>query len=81
MLYLIKHLLIGSRGQVLKSYKRKIDGKISVTSFLVDPSHYVKYVASNLFAMLNNGKSNQCECKKSYDLLLNKYWGYIINND
>ena len=43
----------GVRGQVMKSYKVKLDGEIPEPSFLADPSHRVKVVAKHIFSIVN----------------------------
>ena len=40
----LKHLSIGSQGQVMKSSKGNIDEKNPVPSFLVDLLHHVKFI-------------------------------------
>ena len=50
-------------------------------SFLSDPYHCVKFVDKHIFSIINYGKYNQCGCTKEDALRLNKYWGYMINNN
>ena len=45
----LKHPLIGVRGQVLKSSKGKLDEEIPEPSFLADPYHRVKVVAKHIY--------------------------------
>ena len=45
----LKHPYKGTRGQVLKSSKGKLDEKIPKPSFLADPSHCVKVVDEHIF--------------------------------
>ena len=60
----IMHLLIGVRGQVLKTSKGKLDEEIPEPSFLADPSHRVKVVAKCIFSIVNESRSQQCGCTK-----------------
>ena len=53
---MIKHPSRGARGQVMNSFKGKIDEEIQVPSLLVDPSHLVKVVDKHTFSIVNNGK-------------------------
>ena len=71
----LKHPLIGVRGQVLKTSKRKLDEEIPEPSFLADPSHRVKVVAKHIFYIINKSRAQQCECTKADSFRINKYWG------
>ena len=77
----LKHSSRGARGQVLNSFKGKLDEEIPVPSFLVDYSHSVKVVDKHIFSILKNGKAQQCVCTKAYYFWLKNYWGYMINNN
>ena len=81
MIAVLKHLSIGSRGQVMRSSKGKLDEEMPVISFLADPSHHVKVVAKHSFSIVNDGKAKQYGCTKAYALRLKKYWGYIIKKN
>ena len=49
----LKHPLIGVRGQFLKTSKGKLDEEIPDPSFLADPSHRVKVVSKHIFSIVN----------------------------
>ena len=49
----LKHPLIGVRGQVLKISKGKLDEEIPEPSFLADPFDRVKFVAKHIFSIVN----------------------------
>ena len=74
----LKYPLIGVWGQVLKSYKIKIDEEISEPSFLADPSHHVKVVAKHIFSFVNKGSAPRFGCTKAGALQLKKDWGCMI---
>ena len=74
----LKHSLIGDRGQVLKTSKGKLDEEIPESSFLVDTSHHVKVVAKHIFSIVNESRAQRYGCTKADSLRLNKYWGYMI---
>ena len=77
----LKHPLIGVRGQVLKTSKGKLDEKIPEPSFLADPSHRVKIVAKHIFSIVNKSRDHRCGCTKADALQIKKYWGYMIKNN
>ena len=81
MIALLNHLSIGSRGQFLRSSKRKLDEVMPVTSFLADPSHRVKVVAKHIFSIVNDDKAWQCGCTKADAIRLKKYWGCMITKN
>ena len=74
----LKHPLIGVRGQVLKTSKVKIDEETPEPSFLADPSHRVKVVAKHIFSIANKRSAQQFGCTKAVALQLKKDWGYMI---
>ena len=53
----LKHPSIGIRGQVLKTYKGKLDEEIPEPSFLADTSHHVKVVAKHIFSIGNKSRA------------------------
>ena len=53
----LKHPLIGVRGQVLKTSKGKLDEEIPEPSFLVDSSHRVKVVANHIFSIVKESRA------------------------
>ena len=53
----LKHPIIGVRGQVLKTLKGKLDVQIPEPSFLADPSHRIKVVAKHIFYIVNDSKA------------------------
>ena len=71
----LKHPIIGVRGQVLKALKGKLDVQIPEPSFLEDPSHRIKVVAKHIFYIVNDSKSQRCGCTRADALRLKKYWG------
>ena len=77
----LKHHLIGVRGQVLKTSKGKLDEEIPEPSFLADPSHHVKVVAKHIFSIVNKIRAQRCGCTKADALGIKKYWGYRIKNN
>ena len=77
----LKHPLIGVRGQVLKSSKGKLDEEIPEPSFLADPYHRVKVVAKHILSIVNKSRDKQCGCTKADAILLKKDWGYMIKNN
>ena len=72
---LIKYPSKGSRGQVLKSSRVKLDEEIPDPSFLADPSHCVKVVAKHFFSVVNESRDLRCGCTKADALQLKKDWG------
>ena len=74
----LKHTLIGVRGQVLKTSKGKLDEEILDSSFLADPSHHVKVVAKHIFSIVSKSRAQRCGCTKADALQIKKYWGYMI---
>ena len=77
----LKNPLIGVWGQVLKTPKGKLDEEIPEPSFLADPSIHVKVVAKHIFSIIKESRAQQCGCTKAKDLLIKKYWGYMIKNN
>ena len=71
----------GARGRLLKSYKRKLDEKISEPPFLADSSHRVKFVSKHIFSMVNKSKAQQCGCTKADSIRIKKDLGYMIKNN
>ena len=61
----LKHPLIGVRGQVLNISKGKLDEEIPETSFLADSSHHVKIVATHIFSIVNEIRAQRCGCTKA----------------
>ena len=61
----IKHPSIGVQGQVLKSYKGKLDEEIPEPSFLADPSHRAKFLAKHIFSIVNKSRAQRYGCTKS----------------
>ena len=59
-----KNLSKGARGQVLNSFKGKIEEEIPEPSFLADPSYRVKVVAKNIFSIVNKNRAQRCGCTK-----------------
>ena len=53
----LRHPLIGDRGQVLKTSKEKLDEEIPYPSFLADPSHCVKIFAKHIFSIVNKSRA------------------------
>ena len=78
---MLKHQYRGLQGQVLKSYKRKIDELKPVLSFLAYPSNQVKVIPKHDFAIVKYGRAQQCGCTKSDDLWLKKNLGYMIKKN
>ena len=74
----LKHPLIGVRGQVLKTSKGKLDEETPEPSFLEDPSHCVKVVSNNIFSIVNESRAQRCGCTKANAIRIKKYWGYRI---
>ena len=56
MVAVLKHPLIGVRGQVLKISKEKLDEEIPEQSVLADPSHRVKVVAKHIFSIFKESR-------------------------
>ena len=77
----LKHPIIGVRGQVLKTSKGKIDVQIPEPSFLADPSHRIKVVAKPIFYIVNDSKAQRCGCTRADALRLKKDWGYTIKKN
>ena len=77
----LKHPIIGVRGQVLKTSKGKLDVQIPEPSFLADTSHHIKVVANHIFYIVNDGKAQRCGCTRADALRLKKYWGYMSKNN
>ena len=77
----LKHPLIGVRGQVLKTSKGKLDEEIPEPSFIAYPSHRVKVVAKHIFSIVNESRDQRCGCTKADDLQIKKDWGYMIKNN
>ena len=77
----LKHPLIGVRGQVLKTSKGKLDEEIPEPSFLADPSHCVNVVAKHIFSIVNKIRAQRCGCTKADALRIKKYWGYMIKKN
>ena len=75
----LKHPIIGVRGQVLKISKGKLDVQIPEPSSLADPSHRIKVVAKHIFYIVNDSKSQRCGCTRADALRLKKDWGYMIS--
>ena len=61
----LKNPLIGVWGQVLKTYKGKLDEEIPEPSILADPSHRVKVVARHIFSIFNESRAQRCGCIKA----------------
>ena len=74
----LKHPLIGVRGQVMKTSKEKLDEEIPEPSFLADPSHRVKVLAKHIFFIVNKSRAQRCGCTKADALRIKKDWGYMI---
>ena len=77
----LKHPLIGVRGQVLKTPKGKLDEEILEPSFLADPTHRVKVVAQHIFSIVNESRAQQCGCTKADAIQIKKYWGYTVKKN
>ena len=77
----LKHPLIGVRGQVLNSSKGKLDEEIPEPSFLADPYHRVKVVAKHILSIVNESRDQRCGCTKADAILLKKDWEYMIKNN
>ena len=71
----LKHTLIGVRGQVLNSPKGKLDEEIPEPSFLADPSHHVKLVAKHIISIVNESRDQRCGCTKADALRIKKDCG------
>ena len=71
----LKHPIIGVRGQILKTSKGKLDVQIPEPSFLADPSHRIKVVAKHIFYIVNDSKAQRCGCTRADALRLKKDWG------
>ena len=78
---ILKHNLIGVRGQVLKTSKGKLDEEIPEPSFLADPSHHVKVLCNHILSIVNRSRAQQLGCTKSDSLQIKKDWGYMIKNN
>ena len=74
----LKHPIIGVRGQVLKTSKGKLDVQIPEPSFLADPSHHIKVVSKHISYSFNDSKAQRCGCTRADALRLKKDWGYMI---
>ena len=72
---MLKNTSIGVRGQVLNTYKGKLDEEILEPSFIADPSHCVKVVAKHIFSIVNKIRAQRCGCTKADALQLKKDWG------
>ena len=68
----LKHPLIGVRGQVLKTSKVKLDEETPEPSFLADPSHRVKVVAKHIFSIVKKRSAQKFGCTKAVALQLKK---------
>ena len=77
----LKHQIIGVRGQVLKTSKGKLDVQIPEPSFLADPSHRIKVVAKHILYVVNDSKAQRCGCTRADALRIKKYWGYMIKKN
>ena len=77
----LKHPLIGVRGQVLKISKGKLYEEIPGPSFLSDPSHRVKVVPKHIFSIVNESRAHQGGCTKADSLRIKKAWEYMIKNN
>ena len=66
MWVVLKNTSKGARGQVLKSYKGKLDEEILDLSFLAYPSHRVKVVEKHIFFIVDKSKAQRCVCTKEY---------------
>ena len=73
----LKHPPKGVCGQVLNSFKGKIDEEIPELSLLVYPSHSVKVLAKHIFSITNWSKDQRCGCTKEDSIWIKKYWGYM----
>ena len=71
----LKHPIIGVRGQVLKTSKGKLDVQIPEPSFLADPSHRIKVVAKHICYIVNDSKAQRCGCTRADALQLKKTGG------
>ena len=54
---LLNYPFKGARGQVMKSYKVKLDEEIPYPSFLVNPYHHIKFVAKHIFYIVNESNA------------------------
>ena len=77
----LKHPIIGVRGQVLKTLKGKPDVKIPEPYFLANPSHRIKVVAKHIFYIVNDSKAQRYGCTRADAIRLKKYWGYMIKKN
>ena len=77
----LNHPSIGVGGQVLKTYKGKVDEEIPELYFLAYTSHRVNVVAKHIFSIVNESRAQRCGCTKSDALQLKKDWGYTIKNN
>ena len=77
----LKHPIIGVRGQVLKTSKGKFGVQIPEPSFLADLSHHIKVVANHIFYIVNYSKAQICGCTRADSLRLKKDWGYMIKKN
>ena len=71
----LKHPLIGVRGQVLKISKGKLDEEIPEPQFLADLTHRVKVVAKHIFSVDNERSAQLFGCTKADALRIKKDWG------
>ena len=77
----LKHPYIGVHGQVLKTYRGKLDEETPEPSFLADPSHRLKVVSKHIISIINKSRDQLCGVTKADSLRLKKYWGYMKNNN
>ena len=77
----IKHPLIGVRGQVMKTPQEKLDEEIPEPSFLADPYHRVKVVAKQIFSIVNGSRAQRCGRTKADALQTKKDWEYMIKDN
>ena len=77
----LKHPIIGVRGQVLKTQKGKLDVQTPEPSFIADSSHCIKVVVKHIFYIVNDSKAQGCGCTRADALQLKKDWGYMIKKN
>ena len=77
----LKQPLIGVRGQVLKTSKRKLDEEIPDLYFLADPSHKMKVLTKHIFSIVNQSRAQTFGCIKADAIRIKKDWGNKIKKN